>query len=124
MARRGESRWTARELAGMVDAYLAECEAAQEPPTRQGFCRRVGVTLGTLERWDADEAYTEHSREIARIGLACGHFWEKEPLKDPKLANFAMFMLRQPCYGGYRDKPDQAVSVTIAARGARINWGR
>lgn len=124
MAKRGESKWTVAEVRQMVDAYLSECEQEQMPPTRQGFCQRWGVGLRTLENWDNDDLYSEHAAEIARVGLACGQYWERAPLSDPRLANFSMFMLKQPCYGGYRDKPEASVSVTIAAKGARINWGR
>ena len=123
--RRKKEEYSPDQVQEMVDTYLKECggEDARDFPTEQGFCMRWGLSRKTLEDWRRNSACAGQAEALARIGLACGRFWERAPLKDPRLIPFARFMLMQRGNGAYQEKPEQNPSVTIVAKGAKIDWG-
>ncbi len=137
---------TLDELRQMVDQFLevhkASLQEAREtgstakliPATRATFVRywqehgnsiQRQITGSMVKHWMGDESpnSTSYRDQIARVDDAASAYFEALALINPKLTQLAQFGSKQECYGGYKDKPDTAVNVNIANRGAKVNWG-
>lgn len=138
---------TLPELTQMVDEFLASHQAsmaeAEEtgsttkviPATRATFVRfwqvngnsiQRQITGGMVKYWmsDAENLNTKsYADQIARVDDAASSYFERLALINPKLTQLAQFGSKQECYGGYKDKPEHAVNINIANKGAKVNWG-
>ncbi len=146
---KGQFKFTVAELTEMVDRFLEAADASLAsaaetgntaqviPATRAAFVRywrRHGdqlqrtLTKSSVDTWmsEAEEhpTYKLYADQIARIDEAGAAYYERLALINPKLQQLAQLGLRQACYGGYKDKPDTNVLVSVANKGAKIDWGK
>lgn len=146
---RGQFKFTIPELTSMVDRFLAAADASMReaeetggtakliPATRAAFVRYWRCNGNELERtltksavdtWmseqDSSPAYKPYAEQVARVDEAGAAYYERLALINPKLQQLAQLGLRQACYGGYKDKPENSVSIQIANKGAKVDWGR
>lgn len=97
--------------------YLAICKNAGRRPTKPGLAIHLGVTSGTLDKWEksGEERHKAYTESIKKVMDAIS-----DELQQGKDA-MSVFLLKQPCYGGYRDDgmggiPDH-IKVTVSFGG-------
>lgn len=118
MARR-EKQADIQELERRGCAYFDGCDAAGRRYTRPGLLVALGIDEETAQAWLADRSGKRRGEaEVLRRGLL-RVVDDLEQREDAK----SLFLLKQPCYGGYRDKPEEggkggAVDVRVCFQGA------
>ena len=91
---------TAPELEQRSAAYFAACDEAGRRYTRPGLLVALGITEPVAQRWLGQSG---GRADVLRRGLL-RVMDDLEQRDDAK----SLFLLKQPCYGGYRDKPEDA----------------
>lgn len=110
------------ELAVMVKQYLDQCEEAGRRATKPGLAVFCGISVDTYDKWRAnkDGKYTKQAAVIKRAELVMSDRLQQESNAS------SIFLLKQPCYGGYSDRgqEDQGpgkLTIEILSNGAKIN---
>lgn len=88
-----------REASEGVRKIIERCGETGEPPTPYLLRTVAGITEDRLRESAGDEKLLKEFR---------ADYWIKQAVDNPRLATFAMFMLRQPLNGGYVDKAPSA----------------
>ena len=105
-------RQDAAALRAQCDAYFDACDAAGRRYTRPGLFVALDLTEETAQAWLEDDSkkYAPLAAELRRGLLRIVDALEQ---RDD---NRSLFLLKQPCYGGYRDKPTEDSSGTMEVR--------
>ena len=105
------------EFQTAADAYFDACDAAGKLYGEAGLCLALGVSLTTLRRWYDGKNCPELQEAVQRAYLRIQDQIETSPAYMEKggMATKAIFLLKQPRFGGYQDKieakQDLAVNV-------------
>lgn len=88
------------ELEGYCAAYFEKCEAEGKNPTKPGLAVYLGISVDTYDRWmkNEDSRHTKHAAVLKKAEAMMSDLLQQR--KD----TMALFLLKQPCYGGYTDK--------------------
>ena len=116
-----ERKLTAQELADGIDAYFQQCEERNRKPTKPGLCTYLGISTSTWDNWG------RYARENEAGGASGGlnsrvtrdkyseFTWAMKKAEQrmsdelqQRTDTMAVFLLKQPCYGGYTDRTDGA----------------
>ena len=99
-----------------AEGYFAACDEAGRRYTRPGLLVALGITEEAAQVWLGQHG---ERAELLRRGLLRVQD-DLEQRDDAK----SLFLLKQPCYGGYRDKPEEtapkgggALEVRVCFRG-------
>lgn len=130
-----ERKLTAQQLADGIDAYFDACKVGNVKPTKPGLCTALGISTSTWDNWL--RAGTGDDKGVRR---AQGEYiW---PMKramqviadglEQRTDTMALFLLKQPCYGGYTDRGDGrqggnlSVSITFGEthKNTARNYGK
>ena len=121
---KSEHLFTPEELEAKLGEYLDKCREEGKRPTRPGIRLALNISEDTLLRYEGGEGnYGELARPLKRAMDRIQD--ELEQGKD----SMNIFLLKQPCYGGYADKPandwDRTVNVNISFGGeSGGNYGK
>lgn len=80
--------------------YLAGCDEKGRRPTRPGLRAALGVSEAEMEAIEAGRGRWKELREV--VGRAMDRI--RDELEQGS-GNVSLLLLKQPCYGGYTDKP-------------------
>lgn len=121
----GESKhlYTPETLAERCDEYFNRCEADGKRPTRPGLCLWLDLSIDTLRRYEEGKGrYGELAGAVKKAMLRMQDALEQR--EDSK----SIFLLKQPCYGGYSDRPGDDkggnVQVNITFGGQAEKYGK
>lgn len=81
--------------------YLKQCDEKGRRPTRPGLRAALGVSEAEMEAIEAGRGRWRELREI--VGGAMDRI--RDELEQGQ-GNVSLLLLKQPCYGGYTDKPE------------------
>lgn len=81
--------------------YLKQCDEKGRRPTRPGLRAALGVGEAEMEAIEAGRGRWKELREI--VGAAMDRI--RDELEQGQ-GNVSLLLLKQPCYGGYTDKPE------------------
>ena len=106
---------TVADLEARSQAYFDACDQTGRRYTRPGLLVALGITEATAQAWLGKRG---GRAEVLRRGLL-RVMDDLEQRDDAK----SLFLLKQPCYGGYRDKPEDtggggALEVRVCFQGA------
>lgn len=118
-----EHRYTPEALDEQCDAYFDDCQASGKRPTRPGLCLWLDMSVDTLNRYEEGKGrYGELAGPVKKAMLRIQDALEQRD--DSK----SIFLLKQPCYGGYSDRPGEdkggSVQVNITFGGQAENYGK
>lgn len=114
-------KYRADELEEAIRKCMAYCNDHNEPPVDfvlHMFTSISNDTMSNYLKWaeEMEQGKREPDSEVMRASEVIKKwqefktvFWARVGINDPKLAAFAIFNLKQPCNGGYTDKPVGAV---------------
>lgn len=110
------------ELAEMIKQYLDQCEQNGKRATKPGLAVFCGISVDTYDKWKAnkDGKYTKQAAVIKRAELVMSDRLQQESNAS------AIFLLKQPCYGGYSDRGHEdngpgKLTIEILSNGAKVN---
>lgn len=113
--RNGKIKYTAAELEEKCRAYLSECDS-KEPkhkPTWQGFAVYLGVSSDTLTNWMNDKKGC--NSDVSHVLKLFAD--ETSDRLQQRTDAMSIFALKQPCYGGFMDRPvdhgDGQINVNV-----------
>ena len=100
----GKLMYTADELEQKTKEYFAYCDK-QEPKrryTQPGLALHLDMTVDTINEWfkNTEGKYSAVSGIIKKAYARMSDAFQQEDKAMP------LFLLKQPCYGGYADRQD------------------
>ena len=97
------------ELYAKIEEYFAYCEANKKHPNKQGLAAYLGVVSDTLTEWanNPDGKYGELSVAIKKA------YDRMSDLLQQRTDAMAIISLKQPCYGGFIDRPKDTQDIQI-----------
>ena len=107
-------------LEAELAAYFKSVDAAGGIATEQGLANYLGVSVHSLRNW-YDGERCEDLKEPTRKAYAqmADRFQQLILRGEKNLVSFAIFMLKQPRFGGYRDrddtKPETKINISFGA---------
>lgn len=114
--------YTPEEVEALCHNYFQTCDQEGKRYTFPGLALALGITPGTLSKWAEDvEGTHEAVAETLKKALA-----KMSDALQQRNDNMAIFSLKQPCYGGYSDRPNEAdkgaltVQVSFGAAGGEV----
>lgn len=135
-----ERKLTAQQLADGIEDYFKDCETRNRKPTKPGLCNFLGISTSTWDNW-----MREGEGKAVKRSLKCGETGESRynayiwPMKkalqrmtdelEQRVDTMALFLLKQPSYGGYTDKAGENpmggnLAVTISFGEVHKNTAR
>ena len=136
-----ERKLSAEELADGIEAYFEQCEESRRKPTKPGLCNFLGISTSTWDNWArmAKESQNAEAKGIV-TDLYKAYRWPIEKAKqrmgdelEQRTDAMAVFLLKQPFYGGYSDKCDgpgiggnMSINITFGEthKNTARNYGR
>lgn len=110
------------ELVQQIQTYLDMCEQDGKRATKPGLAVFCGISTDTYERWrdNKDGKHGKHAAAIKRAELVMSDRLQQESNAS------AIFLLKQPCYGGYSDRGHEdngpgKLTIEILSNGAKVN---
>lgn len=117
---RGRDFPGAAALREACDGYFAGCDASGTLYGEAGLALALDVTLPVMRSWYDGKRRTDLQEEIQRAYLRIQSQIETDPAYTGKggMSSRAVFLLKQPRFGGYQDKAearqDTAVRIRLA----------
>lgn len=112
----------AEQLEQMVNQYFQECDKKCKRATKQGLAVFCGISVDTYDRWKKAESkkHKRHSAVLKKAELIMSDRLQQESNAA------AIFMLKQPCYGGFSDKQESndnshKITIDILSNGQKVN---
>ncbi len=110
--RKGKLKRTPDEVREAFKEYTQYCEGNKRRPTWEGFAGYLDITSETLMTWlkatKEDDSYNpEMSEVLKKVGD-----WFTDSLQQ-KNDSMTIFLLKQPRYGGYSDRPAVDVGASV-----------
>lgn len=100
---------TPEEVEGFCEAYFEKCKTEQKEPTKPGLCVYLGISVDTYDSWRSNK-----NGKTARIAPVLK---KAEAIMSDRLQqrkdSMALFLLKQPCYGGYTDIQSNQANGTL-----------
>ena len=84
-----------------IREYMAQCDERGRRPTRPGLRVALGVNEEEMAAIEAGRGNWKELREV--VGRAMDQI--RDELEQGS-GNVSLLLLKQPCYGGYVDKPE------------------
>ncbi len=97
-------------LRTVCDAYFDACDEAGRRYTRPGLLLALDLTEEEAQLWLTDKKFAPQAAELRRGLMRIIDALEQRD--DTR----SLFLLKQPCYGGYRDKPDEGKGGVVEVR--------
>lgn len=100
---------TGEEFHDKAQQYFDECESNKKRATKPGLAVFCGISVDTYDRWRAnkDGKHTKHSAVIKRAEMIMADRIQQES------NTMAIFLSKQPCYGGLTDTGDNNGNQTL-----------
>lgn len=112
---------TGEELLEKVNEYFKQCDEQGKRATKPGLSVFCGFSIDTYDNWKAnkDGRHSKHQAVIKKAELIMSDRLQQESNAA------AIFMLKQPCYGGYSDKQESnegshKITIDILSNGTKI----
>ena len=109
------------ELEHEVNEYFKQCLDEGKRATKPGLSVHLGISTSTYDRWikATDKQHKKHAAILKKAELIMSDRLQQESNAA------AIFMLKQPCYGGYSDKQDNndgnhKITIDILSNGTKI----
>lgn len=100
-----QERLGALEIEEIATKYFEACAMTGRRPSKPGLALALNVSVDTMDRWlkpaDSEKA-DRHKERRAVIKKALARMSDE---LQQRTDSMALFLLKQPCYGGYTDKP-------------------
>lgn len=109
-----ERKLSPSQLADGIDAYFAACKSCNVKPTKPGLCTALGISTSTWDNWvrEGEGKGKEYVWPMKKAMQVIADALEQ------RTDTMALFLLKQPCYGGYTDRADGRqggnLSVTVS----------
>lgn len=120
-------KYTAKELSKKINEYFHSCEDACKCPTFPGLANYLDVRTKVLEYWLKGEMGEKGEDIQILVEKASARIADElQQRKD----SMAIFLLKQPVYGGYSDKSesDKEININLSFGGMDKseveNWGK
>lgn len=105
---------TPEALQAACDAYFAECDAKGKLYGEAGLCLALGITRSTLWSWRNGEKCQDLQDTVRMADLRIQDQLESDPTYMQKgMVTKAIFMLKQPQFGGYQDKIESKADISV-----------
>ena len=92
--------YTPERLEERCNSYFADCTERDRKPTRPGLCLWLDISEDTFKNYERGEGgYKRLSPPIKKAMQRIQDDLEQ------RTDTMSLFRLKQPCYGGYTDKP-------------------
>lgn len=98
------------DLDSKCESYFAHCKEVDRFPTKPGLALWIGISVDTYDKWCKGEG-SGHKALAAILKKAEARM--SDDLQQRK-DTMALFLLKQPCYGGYADKQQDTGSNAIS----------
>lgn len=112
--REGAVEYTKEELEDKCKAYFALCDDDGKKYTKPGLILYLNLPEDTFDGWLRDEEgkYAELSGVLKKAMIRMRD--DLEQRND----TMSLFRLKQPCYGGYSDRPteDKGQGIRVSVR--------
>lgn len=98
-----------QELEEICNKYIEECKANNKKPTKPGLAVYIGISVGTYDNWinNKDSRHTKHACVLKKAEAIMSDMLQQ------RTDTMALFLLKQPCYGGYTDKSEATSNPTL-----------
>lgn len=110
------------ELNELITQYFNQCDQDGRRATKPGLAVFCGISTDTYDKWKAnkDGKYTKQAAALKRAELVMSDRLQQESNAS------AIFLLKQPCYGGYSDRGQEdngpgKLTIEILSNGTKIN---
>lgn len=106
------------EFQAAADAYFADCDRTGKLYGEAGLALALGVKLGTLRDWYDGRYRTELQDAVQMAYLRIQDQIETDEAYREKggMATKAIFLLKQPRFGGYQDRIEAKSDMTVNIR--------
>lgn len=98
-----------RELKEKCEAYFTMCDELGRKYTRPGLALFLGVEPEIITTW-AEDTSVKNAETARVIKLAVARMTDA---LEQRTDSMATFLIKQPCYGGYRDRISDSGDSTI-----------
>ena len=112
---------TGEELLEKVQEYLKLCEDNNKRATKPGLAVHCGFSVDTYDNWmkNKDGRHTKHASVLKMAEMVMSDRLQQED------KTIALFLLKQPCYGGLADKQEadsnnHKITIDILSNGTKI----
>lgn len=107
--RKGILKYSPEQLNELCNKYFSSCDEEGRKYTRPGLILSLDISEDTFVAWcnNDDNKYTELSGVLKKAMLRMRD--DLEQRSDTK----SMFLLKQQCYGGYSDRPEDSRDMGI-----------
>ncbi len=126
--RYNERKLSAQQLADGIDAYFAACKGCNVKPTKPGLCTALGISTSTWDNWLREGAKSEGKGYREYVWPMKKAMQIIADALEQRTDTMALFLLKQPCYGGYTDRADGksggSLAVTISFGDVHKNTAR
>lgn len=113
---------TGEQLADMVDQYLDMCNKEGRRATKPGLAVYCGFSVDTYDNWihNKDKKHSKHQSVLKKAEAIMSDRLQQESNA------MAIFLSKQPCYGGLSDKQDSSpadnkLTIEILSNGTKVN---
>lgn len=108
--RKGVLKYTPEQLENKCNQYFSSCEEGGRKYTQPGLILFLGIAESTFNVWLNNDKgkYTEVSEVLKKAMLRMRDDLEQRG------DTMSLFRLKQPCYGGYADRPCEEVGGGIS----------
>lgn len=105
-------KYSADELVELCERYFNECDENKTVYTKSDLILALNISEDTFNRWYSNEnnEYSELSDVIKKALLVIRGQFERMSGRD---TTKSIFLLKQPCYGGYSDSQGGAGDGTL-----------
>lgn len=113
---------TGEELLQKVNEYLQQCDEQGKRATKPGLAVFCGFSVDTYDNWikNKDGKHSKHASVLKRAEMIMSDRLQQED------KTIALFLLKQPCYGGLTDKQESndnshKITIDILSNGQKVN---
>ena len=107
--RKGICKYTPDQLDVKCNEYFAKCDEMGRRYTQPGLALHLDINTDTLNEWFKDkDRYNGLSVIIKKAYDRMSDAFQQEN------QSMALFLLKQPCYGGYADRVDNTSGGLVA----------
>ena len=120
--RKGQLKYTPEQLLDKTNSYFSYCDGGGKKYTKPGLVLYLGISEETFNCWldNKDNKYSEVSEVLKKAMLRMRDDLEQRG------DTMSLFRLKQPCYGGYADRPAEdagggiCVSVSFGGEDGKV----
>lgn len=86
---------SAAAFARRVEGFITHCQQTEEPPTDFLLLEHLGLEGDTLTKYRRGEAGERFREAAERLATFREHYWVLKGLREPKLATFSTYHLKE-----------------------------